>query len=160
MLPHDLLLAVLAQIPAAAPDAPAASADWLGLLQGIPFLAVLGLLWRVATWHADTDGRLKSIEAIIFGDGKGNEGCALKHRALDKMLSDAPTRGSVNDAFQQVRALEKTANEDRQRFSVALERMEGAIEHLTQKVEELTAEVRERPLGRTKTNPGFDPSKR
>lgn len=145
MLAHHLLLAVLA--------APDATVDWTGLLPGIPFLAVLALLWRVATWHSETDGRLKSVEVILLGDGKGNEGCASRHRALDKIIASAPDRGSMDRAFDKVRQIEDRAAEDRLQFTNSLTKMQGSIDALTGRIDRVLEERREttNPRGRIPT---------
>lgn len=173
-----LLHAILVQ--AASPDAGGGYTvdDLFKIITGTTGILLLGMLWKISAYHTATAARFERIEGLLFGDGKGNEGCAIKHRALDKLISDAPSRGSVNEAFQQVRALEKTAAEDRaefakvlaedrQSFKVALAELKGMVMTMTEKFDGLTREVElmargdegdvRRPLARTKTNPGFKP---
>lgn len=158
MLAH-LLTVVLAQASAAAPPDPAPmDIGWLFQALGpVSFFSVLGLLWKVAQWHTETGERLKSLEAIVVGDGKGSEGCALRHRALDAQIREAPSKGSVADAFEQLRALEARAAEDRQSNAVALARIESTLQALVDKLDALADGPR--PIGRQRTNPGFDPAK-
>lgn len=133
-----------------------ADLGWLGqALSGVSFVAVLGLLWRVSAWHSETAGRIKALEDISK-DSRGNPGCAARHQALDAAAREAPTKGSMSDAFDQIRALERATADDRQRLAVAMERIDGALSRLEDKVDALGGEDR-RPLGRTKTNPGFNP---
>lgn len=139
-----------------------ADLGWLGqALGGMSFFAFLGLLWRVSGWHKGTEDRLEGLEKTINGDGKANEGCALRHKQIDKVLGAVPSRDSVSDAFNAVRALEAKAAEDRQKFAevqaqerqkfaVAMERIEGVLERLEGKIDSLAEEERERrvPVGR------------
>jgi hypothetical protein len=135
--------------------------SWEGISTIFTILvAFLTLFWRISTWKATQDERLKSLEAVVIGDGKGNEGCALRHRALESKITEVPTRRAMADAFDQIRGLQESAAEDRRRTDVALERIEGVLRALVDKVDVMMESEGRRPLGRTKTNPGFDPSKR
>ena len=117
----------------------------------------LTVLWRVASWQSSMDERMKKIEEIVLGDGKGMEGCTKRHRELDAALREVPSRGSLGEAFDQIRTLERTAAEDRRKTAVDFEQIKGLLLSLVDKVDSL---AESRSQGRTKTNPGFDPNKR
>ena len=117
----------------------------------------LTMLWRVASWQTVMEERMKKLEEMVLGDGKGSEGCAKRHRDIENAMRDVPSRGSLGEAFDQIRTLERTAAEDRRKTAVDLEQIKGLLLSLVEKVD-LLAESR--PQGRTKTNPGFDPIKR
>ena len=79
------------------------------------------------------------------------ECCSEHHREL-------PSKGSMSEAFEQIRSLERAAAEDRRGVEVALANINGSLQRLEDKIDALACEER-RPLGRTKTNPGFDPKR-
>ena len=83
---------------------------------------------------AKVQGELITAQAALLRE---RPWCLERRREVDARLADMPTRGSINDAFAQLRTLEKSAAEDRQKFAVAMERVEGVLERLEEKIDAL-----------------------
>lgn len=150
-----MLELVLAQV--AAPDPHAA---WLqpSVLIGLVAAAAGAIGWMIRQDRRIERGR-ESVENLrgSLERYQTREQSAECRRHMEEVLRESPSKDSLASAFAQIRTIEERAAEDRQATAVALARIEATLQALLEKVDALGEP---RPAARTRTSPGFDPSKR
>ena len=188
MLAVQLLHAVLAQAPDAAQHS---SPWWQILLNGTSLATFIGLVWFVATYKGKVDRvikvvtpedeekalgvRVKKLEDVVDGDGRGNPGCAARHELIDKRLSEAPSQKSMSAAFTKIEELTRLltdavqelklqAADDRRQFEVTVEHLRGVTKRLDDRISRLLGEEvaadedlpQRGPMKRQATNPRLE----
>ena len=149
----SLLQVVLGQVPASPP----VPSPWAAWATPSAIMGAVGSLVAIVGWLIRQDRRIEAQrEAHEKLQGsmeryQTRETCGEHHR-------DLPSKGSMADAFEQIRALERAAADDRRNMEVALANINGVLQRLEEKLDALADSPR--TLGRQRTNPGFDPKAR